>query len=926
TMNILACFGRARPASTTSKRQLRQPSWSVARLDEHDCIVQTTTQSVQAASEVQQEADPCSESPFRSGNIAPIAEDEGQYQTLNKQELAPELFMFHASSSSNKSTPYSHHGLTTSNPLANDHLEGHLLPAGLDLATLHHLIDSVYVSSLNHHNHTQESHGSLQGPRVNGGLMMPGGGGGSGGQERSITLSLQQRQQLQQVLPEVRDAPDLRSLTYAQLVRLCQPEDIVSDLAGLKLIGTGRRSVTCQARWRGAHVAVKLTSSLSLDPNTSAIIKQALVSKALAHPNVLQHYSVRCCRFALSPIQAAVAVVAAVVASLPHGHCTGNPSAAGQTAAGATTAAVNALDCATVSSASAPGSRAAVAEECDANGGGGDSTTSTAAAAAAAVVHHLSGPTATNNVVQNDSASTGVDSAAEQISDLIVGTYGGSATSLPPPSSLLSGCQIGLGYGHSKAGAGGSRVLKAPREQFSRTIQDPAASQVATGTAAAPPEPARRQGCATREQQQPLSHVECRGTAETASPRTHPAAETGRSAAAAEASTFATPSHIPAEEAEVGAGATAMSAAATAVKGTAASVSHYNAATAAATTRKSAGTHGAAAVAVGPGTVSPGSLSFNSYEGFGDPFGSLRHALTLDQIAALLSAAEGDYLTVIIMEYADKSTLQQAVQRGLFVPNRVWNGRVALRALLRTSLELACALQHLHSRGVVHGSLRPANVLLKSSNIDRRGFTAKVSNFSLARVCFGDYDDLVLEPVPLGLLRGNSNVAMAAPEAAGAGAAENGRSLEPRRSSTGGVDVAALPFWSPEQLCGVVGKASDVYAFGVTLYFMSTGSLPYAGIPTEEVVRGVAAGELRPRWPDDDGDNGGVVTAAGAAGPEAAAVPSLARSPLRDLCALCWQPDPRARPTFAQVCVSLQAIEHAVRQQLRKQVPTTGSL
>ncbi|GIL55462.1 hypothetical protein Vafri_11005 [Volvox africanus] len=748
-MNILSCFGRARPASTTSKRQPRQPSLFVSHLDEQACILQTSTQSVQAASEVQQEADPCSESPFRSANIAPIAEDEGQSQNLNEQELAPGLFMLHASSSSNKSTPYSHHTLTTSNPLANDHLEGHLLPAGLDLATLHHLIDSAYVSSLNHNNHTQESYRSLQGPRVHGGVMVPGGsGGGSGsggqasGQERSITLSLQQRQQSQQVAPEVRDAPDLRSLTYAQLVRLCQPEDIISDLAGLKLIGTGRRSVTCQARWRGAHVAVKLTSSLSLDPNTSAIIKQALVSKALAHPNVLQHYSVRCCRFTLSPLQAAVAVVAAVVGSLPHGHCMGNPAAVGQTAAGATAAAANTTDCVTASSASAPGSFAAVAEGCDANGGGGDGTISTAAVAA--VVHHLSGPTATNNAVQNDSATTGVNSAAEQISDLIVGPYGGSAASRPPPSSLLPGCQKALGYGHCKNAAGGSRVLKAPSEQYYRNIQDAdaadaadagdwnvlgAAEQVATGMPAAPPEPVRRQGCATREQLQPLSHVECRGAAATPPPRTHLAAEAGRSTAAAETSAIATPFRIRAEEIEVGASVTAMSAAATAVKVTSASVSHYNPATAAATTRRSAGTQGAAAgaaAAAGPGTVSPGSLSFNSYEGFGDPFGSLRHALSLDQIAALLSAADGDYLTAIIMEYADKSTLQQAVQRGLFVPNRVWNGRVALRALLRTSLELAFALQHLHSRGVIHGSLRPANVLLKSSNIDRRSFTAKV--------------------------------------------------------------------------------------------------------------------------------------------------------------------------------------------------------
>jgi serine/threonine protein kinase len=35
--------------------------------------------------------------------------------------------------------------------------------------------------------------------------------------------------------------------------------------------------------------------------------------------------------------------------------------------------------------------------------------------------------------------------------------------------------------------------------------------------------------------------------------------------------------------------------------------------------------------------------------------------------------------------------------------------------------------------GVVHCDLKPANVLLKSSHMDSRGFTAKVSDFGLSR-------------------------------------------------------------------------------------------------------------------------------------------------------------------------------------------------
>lgn len=56
-----------------------------------------------------------------------------------------------------------------------------------------------------------------------------------------------------------------------------------------------------------------------------------------------------------------------------------------------------------------------------------------------------------------------------------------------------------------------------------------------------------------------------------------------------------------------------------------------------------------------------------------------------------------------------------------------------MRTLLLTLIEVASAMGYLHRMGVVHCDLKPANVLLKSSNIDSRGFTAKVSDFGLSR-------------------------------------------------------------------------------------------------------------------------------------------------------------------------------------------------
>lgn len=60
---------------------------------------------------------------------------------------------------------------------------------------------------------------------------------------------------------------------------------------------------------------------------------------------------------------------------------------------------------------------------------------------------------------------------------------------------------------------------------------------------------------------------------------------------------------------------------------------------------------------------------------------------------------------------------------------------MALRALYRTAREVAQGMVHLHCAHVIHGDLKPANVLLMNSRKDRRGFVAKVSDFGLAQYC-----------------------------------------------------------------------------------------------------------------------------------------------------------------------------------------------
>jgi serine/threonine protein kinase len=63
--------------------------------------------------------------------------------------------------------------------------------------------------------------------------------------------------------------------------------------------------------------------------------------------------------------------------------------------------------------------------------------------------------------------------------------------------------------------------------------------------------------------------------------------------------------------------------------------------------------------------------------------------------------------------------------------------QIKLQHLLKTLMETAYAMRHLHNMHILHRDLKIQNILLKSSNKDSRGFTVKVSDFGLAKIWDG---------------------------------------------------------------------------------------------------------------------------------------------------------------------------------------------
>jgi len=238
---------------------------------------------------------------------------------------------------------------------------------------------------------------------------------------------------------------------------------------------------------------------------------------------------------------------------------------------------------------------------------------------------------------------------------------------------------------------------------------------------------------------------------------------------------------------------------------------------------KKAHTIGAcAAAAMQSGTLEPDSIperlptadslqrcaSYQSDEGFGDPLGRPSAMGDVRDMLQIIGAKPGQHITQMIMEYCDQGSLLTAISRGIFLPSGRFGSKVALRALYRTSREIAQGMFHLHCANVIHGDLKPANVLLMNSRKDRRGFVAKVSDFGLAQYC----------PV--------------------AGHVTDG-------------PWGTLVFMAPERFrLNLLTPASDVWSFGVMLWQMYTAKLPYEGTRQAQLMLGITTNTLALPWPE----------------------------------------------------------------------------